>query len=255
VIDLHSHILSGVDDGCASLAESIALARASLDDGVRAIAATPHVRSDYSTPADVVNRLVDELRAKLREAGVPLTVLPGGEIGLDCIDRIDAAELRSYGLGGSQYVLLEFPYSGWPLALEGTVLRMAAAGLRAVVAHPERNAEVRAQPGRLERLVEVGALVQVTAASLDGRAPRAVERTARLLVERGLAHLIASDAHGSAVRAPGLSTAAGSLGDDELGRWLTRDVPAAIVAGEDLPRRPGGHGSKRPWWRFGPPPL
>jgi protein-tyrosine phosphatase len=107
-----------------------------------------------------------------------------------------------------------------------------------VVAHPERNAEVQAAPDRLRRLVERGALVQITAASLDGRLGRASRTTAFRLLELGCAHIVASDAHAADIRAVGLSAAVDAIGDHALAQWLTVDVPAAIVAGDRLPERP-----------------
>lgn len=238
MIDLHSHILPGVDDGAATLGESLEMARAAVADGIRAIAATPHVRDDYPTSPGAMERAVAELRGALAGEGIPLEVLTGGELALDWIDRLGPDDLRRFGLAGSDYLLVEFPYYGWPLGLEDAVFRLGLAGLRAVIAHPERSAEVQAAPRRIEGLVSAGALVQVTAASLDGRTGRHARRCGLELVERGLAHLIASDAHVPAVRGIGMSAAAEAVGDEALARWLTSDVPAAIVAGEDVPPRP-----------------
>jgi protein-tyrosine phosphatase len=238
VIDLHLHLLPGVDDGPQTLAESVELARASSADGVRVAAATPHVRDDYPTTADDMERLVRELRSALTAAQVPLDVRPGGEIALERLPDLTLDELRRFGLGGTQrYVLLEFPYYGWPLGLATQVSVLATRGFVAVLAHPERNPDVRAEPERLRPIVEQGALVQLTAASVDGRLGARTRATAFELLDRSLAHLLASDAHGPVIRGAGLSSAVSALGDPELGRWLTTDVPAAMLAGRPLPER------------------
>lgn len=248
MIDLHSHILPGVDDGAATLEESLEIARAAVADGIELLAATPHVRDDYPTSADTMERLVAELRAALAVAGVPLELRPGGEIALDRLDELSEDELRRFGLGGNPgYLLVEFPYAGWPLGLEERVFRLAAAGIVSVIGHPERNADVQAAPDRLEPLVRSGALVQVTAASVDGRLGRSSQRAGLELIRRGLAHLIASDAHAPSLRGIGMSAAAAAVGDERLAAWLTRDVPAAIVAGQALEPRPEVRTRRRRW--------
>jgi protein-tyrosine phosphatase len=239
VIDLHTHILPGLDDGARTLDESIAMARAAVADGIRVVAATPHVREDFPTSADEVERGVSELRDALATEGVGLEVRTGGEIALDRLGAIDADELARFGLAGNpRYLLLEFPYFGWPLDLEQRVFELHARGMTVVIAHPERNGDVQEAPDRLRRLVEQRALVQLTAASLDGRLGRASRRTALRLLDLGLAHLVASDAHGPHIRQVGMTAAARAVGDADLARWLTDDVPAAIVAREELPDRP-----------------
>jgi protein-tyrosine phosphatase len=107
-----------------------------------------------------------------------------------------------------------------------------------VIAHPERNAEVQEDPEELRSLVDAGALVQVTAASLDGRAGRSSQATAFELIRRGLVHVLASDAHDASVREGGLGPAVETLGDPAVARYLTRDVPLAIITDAPLPRRP-----------------
>ena len=209
MIDLHSHILPGIDDGVRTSAEALALARAAAEDGVRTIAATPHVRDDYPTRPETMERAVEELRRLLDAEGVPVELLPGGELALDQLASHTPEELRRFGLGGSGgYLLVEFPYAGWPLALEPQVHWLAAGGLTAVLAHPERNDSVQERPERLDAVLELGALVQVTAASVDGRLGRRVQKAALRLIREGRAHMIASDAHAPGVRQVGMSAPA-----------------------------------------------
>jgi len=246
VIDLHCHVLPGVDDGVRSLDEAVELARAAAAEGVTAIAATPHVRDDYPTTADAMEDAVAHVNDALAEKGIDVRVLPGGELALGRAAALDDAELRRFGLGGNpNLVLVEFPYYGWPLELGELVVELRTRGIVPLIAHPERSADAREHPERLRPLVLGGAFVQVTAASLDGRLGRTAQAGALRLLELELVHVIASDAHHPDIRAFGLRAARDAVGDDALGAWLTEDVPRALVAGEAPPARPQPHRRRR----------
>ena len=239
MIDLHSHILPGIDDGARSLDDAIAMAQLAVEDGVRVLAATPHVRVDYPTSAAQMEREVSALRTSLDAAGVEIELLTGGEIAIERLDLLDASELRRFGLGGSPaYVLLEFPYDGWPLTLPSVALGLRSRGITPVIGHPERNRHVQEDPERLRPIALTGALMQLTAASVDGRLGRRSRTASFELLDQGLAHLIASDAHMPGIRGVGLRAAVEAVGDPALAAWLTEEVPAAIVAGEPPPPRP-----------------
>jgi len=239
VIDLHTHILPGIDDGARTLDDSLDMARAFVAEGVTAIAATPHVRDDYPTSADTMLRAVDRLRQTLHDAGIPLVLHSGAELAVEWLPRLDESELRRMTLaGGGRFILVETPYYGWPVALVEELLRLRRAGFTPVLAHPERNAVVQESPSLLAPLVRGGTLVQVTAASLDGRLGRGSRDTAVRLVSAALAHLVASDAHTPDVRAAGMLSAVEAIRDEALARWLATDVPHALVEGRDVPPRP-----------------
>lgn len=245
MIDLHSHILPGIDDGPRTMVESVGLARDAVRHGVTTMVATPHVREDYPTPPQTMERLTREVREALRAAGVPLEIVTGGEVAIDALVPMGAEEIARFSIAGAnRYLLVEFPYSGWPLRLPGQIERLCGLGLTALIAHPERSRDVQERPERLATLVELGALVQVTAASVDGRLGRSARRAAMRLLDLGLAHVVASDAHMPGVRAVGMSRAAEALRDERLARWLTLEVPAAVLAGEQPPPRPAG---RRRW--------
>lgn len=239
MIDLHSHVLPGLDDGARTLGDSLEMAAGAVDDGITILVATPHVRDDYPTTAAVMERSLGEVREALAGAGIPLDLRGGGEISLGRLGGMTDADLARFGLGGSpSYVLLEFPYVGWPPPLAGTILSLRGKGVTPVIAHPERNGEVQADPERLRSAVLAGALVQVTAASVDGRLGRRARAAAFDLIDRGLAHVVASDAHTPDIRGIGISAAAAALHDEELAHWLTVGVPAAILDGDAPPARP-----------------
>ena len=247
MIDLHSHVLPGLDDGAADLDEALEICRAAAADGIEVIAGTPHVRHDHGTTAAGMEAAL----AQVQEAAAGIIrVVGGGEVDLNELAR-PPEELRRFALAGNPaYLLVETPHVGWPLDLPEQLFRLRVQGVTAVLAHPERNAEVQSRPELLEPVVAGGALTQLTAATLDGRwGPRA-GACARTLIDRGLAHLIASDAHTPAVRAVGMSAAAAAVGDEALARWLTVDVPGAIVDGTPVPERPAPSGRRRRRFRL-----
>ena len=179
MIDLHTHVLAGVDDGAATIAESLEMLADCVRSGVQAVAATPHVRDDYPTTAAVMEHEVATLRRKAEAESIRVEILTGGEISLDRLSTTPTAELRRFGLGGSsRYLLVEFPYYGWPLNFAEQLAALRSNGFQAVLAHPERNDQVQAAPARLEPLVDKGALVQLTAASVAGMLGRRTHATA-----------------------------------------------------------------------------
>jgi protein-tyrosine phosphatase len=245
VLDLHCHILPGIDDGAATTEESIDLARQMWEDDVRAVAATPHLRHDFPDvmPAELAERCA-QLEESLRAEGVGLGVVPAGEVdviwGLEASD--DELRLASYLQRGSD-LLVETPYGPLPSTFEEMLFKLNLRGFRITLAHPERNPTFHREPERLAALVERGTLVQVTASSL-ARPPKrsASAALARKLVLEGNAHLIASDMHGTVapdrptLRA-GSEVALGLVGSART-RWLVWDAPSAILKGDPLPPQP-----------------
>lgn len=241
MIDLHSHVLPGLDDGAANLDEALAICEAAAADGIEVIAATPHVRRhDYATSPTQMEEALSALLA----ARPPVEVVRGGELDLAELER-PADELTRFGLGGTRFLLVETPYVGWPLDLADRLFRVRLRGFHVILAHPERNPDVQERPRLLGPLVENGVLVQLTAASVDGRLGKAPGRCARTLVDEHLAHIVASDAHTPDVRAVGLSAAVAELGDPALARWLTEEVPRAVLADAETPTRPGSRPRRR----------
>jgi protein-tyrosine phosphatase len=241
VIDLHSHILPGLDDGPRTLEGSLELARAAVAEGTATMLATPHV-NDYADigPEEVAAGL-DVLRPALVEAGIPLEVLPGGEIAIWKLADLDAAALRALALGGGPYLLVESPFSPMAGEFEPPVLDLQAQGHRVLLAHPERCPAFQREPARLRRLVEAGVLVQVTAGSISGAFGASVKRFTAALLRDELVHVVASDAHDAVNRPPGLRAAFAAL-EQAQAAWMTEAVPRAILDGAELPERPARAG-------------
>jgi protein-tyrosine phosphatase len=245
MIDMHSHILPGVDDGARSIEESLMMIADAARDGVTAMAATPHVRTDYPITAHEMEAGVERLQHAAAAASLEVDILPGGEVDVEELRRRDGKELARFGLGGNRrYLLLEFPYRGTQLSLQSDVTRLVASGITPVLAHPERNDEIQKRPADLESLVHAGALVQLTASSITGAFGRVARETALALLGLELAHLAASDAHSPSVGRASLRAAVAAL-DDPIAEWLMRDVPAAIVSDTELPERPLGAATRQ----------
>jgi protein-tyrosine phosphatase len=243
VIDLHSHILPGIDDGPPTLEGSLELARAAVAEGTRTILATPHINADPSVDAARVAAGLDTLRPALAAAEIPLEVLPGGEIAMWRLGDLDDAALRTLALGGGPYLLVESPFSPAIGAFEPLVLDLLERGHRVLLAHPERCPAFHRDPERLERLVESGVLVQITAGSMTGDFGQTVRRLTSAMIRNGVVHVVASDAHDAVKRVPGLNAGFASLerelpGVSELQPWMTEQVPRAILDGTPLPKRP-----------------
>ena len=248
MIDLHTHLLPGIDDGPETIEESLDLARSMVDQGVTIAASTPHVRDDHPTTPELMESALALLRQHLAAEGVALDVRGGGEIALERLPLLSQDDRHRYGLGGNpNLLLLEFPMYGWPLALHSIVTELRAAGIVALIAHPERSLDVQANPEILRPLIDSGAYVQVTAASLEGSHWPAATRCARTLIDTGLAQVVASDSHGRTIKRAGLGSVRGALGDDALAAWLTTGVPAALLNGTPPPPRPLQRRSRRSW--------
>lgn len=244
MLDLHCHILPGVDDGPDAIEQSLALARAAAADGVHTIVATPHLRADHPTvvPSELAGRCA-ELGSRFAREGIPVRLVPGGEVDLVWAHEAEADDLRlvTYGQRGTD-LLLETPYGPLPPTFERLVAALVAQGLRVLLAHPERNPTFQRHPDRLEALVGDAVLVQLTAASLVQDPARSrSSRLARVLLDIGCAHVIASDAHGvGTFGRVALSEAveAATWLAPARSRWMVTDAPAAVLAGERLPPSP-----------------
>jgi len=243
VIDLHFHILPGLDDGPQTIEESVELARGATETGTRVVAATPHVRADHPFDLARIETGVRELRRVLHAAGVPLEVVAGGEVAIGELMELDPSVLRGICLGDGPYLLVESPYTEVGQLLERALFQAQLAGLRPVLAHPERSPCFIHNLDRLTDVVARGVLCSVTAASMAGRFGSTVREFTLRLFEGRLVHDVASDAHSLRSRPPGLAVGFDSLEEELRGLseqvgWYTNDAPAAMLAGEELPPPP-----------------
>jgi len=237
MIDLHAHILPGLDDGPESLEAALAMARAATAAGTRAMATTSHVNRLFGLEPDDLAAARAALAERLQEQGIELELLAGGEISPGRLPELDDRRLRELTLGGGPYVLLECPFSAVDGRLDGMVEDLQRRGFEVLLAHPERSPSFQREPARLDRLVQRGALAQVTTGSFAGDFGEIARRAATAMLERGIVHVLASDAHDATHRPPDMRLAGPAVDEAQL-EWMASAAPAAIVAGDPLPQRP-----------------
>lgn len=207
MIDIHCHILAGVDDGASDTDESIAMARLAQQDGIRHIFATPHFTLSYYNHRELVERKVQQLQQMLDDLSIDVRIHPSNEVRIESASFVYEQTKNDHYcyLGLNQrFVLLEQPWGGYaPDSLE-LVRWFMARDIRPIIPHPERHIFFRQEPELLDQLIEAGAWTQVTADSLIGHNHEDARQFAERLVERGLVHTLATDAH-NVRRKPNLS--------------------------------------------------
>jgi protein-tyrosine phosphatase len=235
-VDLHFHLLPGVDDGPCDMEESLDLARAAVAEGTATVVTTPHVRSDYITDVQELRERVDELRAAIAAAGIDLAVLRGGELGHEMVGRLRQAELDSVAQGppAARWLLVETPFGGIGADFHAATDELRGRGFGVLVAHPERSGDAAlCGSAGLRRELAAGSLAQVNAMSLAGQHGEDVELAGLGLVREGLVSVVASDAHGR-TRPPALTLARAAMLDRGLpahvGRDLTRSAAGRLLA-------------------------
>ncbi len=243
MIDLHNHILPGLDDGPHTLEGSLALARAAVAAGIRTVVATPHIDHVHDVqPAAIPDKVVELTRALAAE-GIELELAAGGEVALTRLNDLDAEDRHAIQLGDGPFLLLESPYATTGLEFDSQAYRLRMQGQELLLAHPERSPLFQREPERLARLVDAGVLCSMSAGSITGEFGRRVRAFAVKLLGDGLVHNVSSDAHDDHRRPPDirsrLQRAERALpGIGAQAEWLTEAVPAAILAGIALPPRP-----------------
>ncbi|MFB9974865.1 tyrosine protein phosphatase [Allobacillus sp. SKP2-8] len=201
MIDLHSHILFGVDDGAQTIEDSVAMAQAAVTEGISVIYATPHhLTTRYENERDIVLPKVDELNAEFNRLGIDLVVKPGQELRIhgDLLGGLQDG--TSIPLGDTNYLLIEFPANHVPRYTERVLFDIQSEGYKPIIVHPERNSDLIQKPDKLLDLVQIGALTQVTAASVAGKFGKKIKQFSMQLIESNLTHFVASDAHNTTTR-------------------------------------------------------
>jgi protein-tyrosine phosphatase len=264
MLDLHSHLLPGLDDGASDLEQSLAMARVAVQDGIQGVVCTPHwVLGQYENERSRVLAAVKEFQARLDEHGIPLRLYPGAELRLDVslLERLEGREVLTLNDTG-RYVLLELPEDTLPRNLDDFFWDLHMRDMKPIISHPERNLAIQRDPPRLYEWVNMGILCQLTAASLLGRFGKEVQRFSVFLLEHRLVHCLVTDSHGIGRRTPRLSEAckviksmSGNRSDRILYENPERIVHGEPIAFEDPVPIPGRASRLSLWKRMLPPFL
>jgi protein-tyrosine phosphatase len=236
MIDLHCHILPGIDDGASDFSVSLAMARASVADGVTIVACTPHILPGlYHNSGPQIRQATDELQHALDQQDVPLCLVAGADVHIvpDFVAGLRVGSLLS--LADSRYVLVEPPHHVAPLRLENLFFNLLAAGYVPILTHPERLTWLKSHYPAIKRLVRNGVWLQITAGSLAGAFDRNAQYWAERLLDEGCVHILATDAHDVRRRPPNLSKghdlAARRVGD-AMAEHLVVTRPRGVLANE-----------------------
>ncbi len=253
VVDIHSHLLPGLDDGSSSWQETLAMAQMAVAEGISTMVVTPHQLGNFAkNTGDQIRERTTELQRFLQSHQVPLNVLPGGDVRIEPemmrgLQQSDVLTLADRG----RHVLLELPHEIY-FPLEPVLEQLGAAGYVGILSHPERNHGLQRSPEVLGPLVDHGCLMQVTAGSLTGLFGQASCELSKWMLNEGLVHVIATDAHGCKVRRPRIQQALRLVAqwtDSPTAQALGCQNPQSIVCGQEVA---GGRRRKsaRKWARW-----
>lgn len=239
-IDLHAHILPGLDDGPETLEESLKMAEMALNQGIQKVVATPHVVEGlYENKKSVILERTRLLQDTLNKKGFPLEIIPGAEIHIsdNILDLVEREELLTINDAG-RYILLELPHSQWihPY-LENLVFRLSIKGIKTIIPHPERIISVQEDPNILFPLIRQGVLMQSTLSSFTGYFGEEVRRTAEILLRNRMVHLLATDMHSVGGRLKGFPRALEKI-EELVGKENLREMivhgPQRVLDNRDI---------------------
>lgn len=246
MIDLHAHVLPGLDDGPATVPEALALLRTMEEQGVKVVVAAVHALDGrYNVAREALLRGCEAMAAALAEEGLSIRVLPSMELFLSFDLLVAARRGQVVGLNHTPHLVVELPHRDFPAYTERALFELLMAGYRPILNHPERNRGVRREPDRLYRLLEGGVQAMVTAGSLLGLYDLEAQGLAEELIREGAAELVVSDAHDLVRRAPclpeGLAAAAGLGKADQAAEASLLGIQ--VSGGPDPRGRPSGVGA------------
>lgn len=217
-VDIHSHILSNLDDGAANIETSMSMLKMSVQNNVKSIIATPHfIPGTLEQKTDVINKSCKDLNDKASTKGMSIDILPGCEVFItpEIVSLLKDGVIPT--LNNSTYVLVEFPLMLIPTFAGDVLYSMQINGFRPILAHPERNSEIIKNPDILYKLVERGILAQINASSITGNFGKEIAKKSLGLIKNKLVHFVASDAHTMNKRSPDLTKAA-SIVEKKFGK-------------------------------------
>lgn len=196
MIDIHCHILPGVDDGPGKIDESLKMARKAVDEGIKTIIATPHHKNNkYENVKGSILQNVESFNKQLINEDIPLTIFPGQEIRIygEILEDYQKGEILPLNM--SKFIFIEFPTASVPKYSERMLYNLQLEGFTPIIVHPERNKEIIENPKQLYNFVKNGILTQVTAASITGHFGKSIKKFSEQLILHNLTHFVASDAH------------------------------------------------------------
>ena len=258
MIDIHHHLLAGLDDGSANEANSLEMARIAVADGITHVVCTPHANHHFIYDPEIVAEKIAHLERQLAQENIPLKLGRGADFHLT-YDNIQSAitDPARFSINGLGYLMVEVPDYGLPQGLTETFYQMQLVGLTPVLTHPERNPTLQEDPSRMEDWLRGGLLVQVTAGSLLGQMGRSPKRMAQDLLEKRWVHFLATDAHNTTTRPPRMRAAQDEVASrygQEYAHLLCVSNPLAAFQGKPLPPQPEPTGlyedqEPKSWWR------
>jgi protein-tyrosine phosphatase len=241
VVDLHHHLLPGLDDGAPDLATTLKMARMAADDGITHVVCTPHANARYPFDAERNRGLLAEVRQTIADAGIRLILGSGCDFHLSYDNVRDAlANPRRYTVNGGEYLLVELPDYALPPTLEETFYSLRLGGMTPILTHPERNPSLQQDDSRLKDWIRDGLLTQVTASSVLGLMGRKAQKMAeRMLADRWV-HFLATDAHNISTRVPKMRGARDHVAarcGEQYAQKLCTENPQAVFDSRPLPRQ------------------
>jgi len=261
MIDVHHHLLPGLDDGSPDLATSVSMSRMAADDGITHVVCTPHASGRYTFNPEIVAAKLAELRAALAAESITLTLGAGCDFHLS-YDNIQDALIHptKYTVNGKNYLMVELPDFGISPSLSETFYELQLAGITSVLTHPERNPTLQKNPERLAEWMRNGMLTQVTTSSVLGRMGKEAERMAHKLLANRWVHFLATDAHNLTSRPPKMREAFDAVAKRygaDYARRLCVDNPLAVFEGRHLGDQDEplnlfddrGEGREKSWWK------
>jgi protein-tyrosine phosphatase len=239
MVDIHCHILPGMDDGADTMETSIQMAEMAIADGVTHVVGTPHANSRYKFDPEIIRQCRDELQAAV---GDRLILATGCDFHLNFENLQDLEKNpQKYTINQKNYLLVEFADFSIPPSMDGTMHHLQLMGLSPIITHPERNALLRTKPERMYRWLHQGAYVQITAQSILGRFGSAAQRRAEQWLDEDRVHFVASDAHNLKGRPLQLRAAFDKVAErrgEEVAQALFQDNPLAAFEGRSLLHEP-----------------